>query len=411
MSDAVPAAGAPEPESGESRRERTGVFLREHGPNVLLPIATTVLAFLIGGLVVAVTGHNPFAAYKAIFNGTGINYLFPWTPAEDKDFAALNLQQTLIITTPLILTALAVAFPYRCGMFNIGGQGQYVVGIVGAIWVGTRWPHMSKPEHIALALVAAALCGAVWGAIAGAMKAAVGAHEVISTIMLNWIAIYGAQWLFELGGPMQGPQPDVPQSSEVYPSARLPGIWGSLQPLHAGIILAVACLVIYWLVINRTTFGFGVRAVGLNADAARYSGIPVARNYVAALGIGGAFAGLAGACDVLGWEYHIVTNDIAASQVGFIGIAVALLGRNNAVGIAMAALLFGGLQVGTSTRSLDPTIFPPELAGNLAVIIQGLIILFIGAQLLLIYLWRVRRRTTHLTPPPETTPRVETSSV
>jgi simple sugar transport system permease protein len=143
--------------------------------------------------------------------------------------------------------------------------------------------------------------------------------------------------------------------------------------------------------------------VGYNADAARYAGIPVARNYVAALSIGGAFAGLAGACDVLGWEYHIVTNDIAASQVGFIGIAVALLGRNSAVGIALAALLFGGLEVGTSTRALDPTIFPPQLAGNLAIIIQGLIVLFIGAQLLLVYVWRLRRgkREPTITAPSE----------
>jgi general nucleoside transport system permease protein len=380
-------------------------WLTTRAPGFLLPLGTTVLAFLIGGLVVAITGHNPLSAYRAIFNGTGVNYLFPWTPAADKEFAALNLQQTLIITTPLILTALAVAFPYRCGMFNIGGQGQYIMGIVGAIIVGTRWPHMSKPEHLFLALLAAALFGAAWGAIAGAMKAAVGAHEVISTIMLNWIAIYGAQWLFELGGPLQGPAKDVPQSSDVYSSARLPAIWGTLQPLHAGFYLALAALVVYYIVINRTTFGFGVRAVGLNADAARSSGIPVGRNYVAALAVGGAFAGLAGSCDVLGWEFHIVTNDIAVSQVGFIGIAVALLGRNTAVGIALSALLFGGLQVGTSTRSLDPTIFPPELAGNLATIIQGLIILFIGAQLLLLYIWRARRRARGR--PSVTTPRVE----
>jgi simple sugar transport system permease protein len=385
-------------------------WLQERAPGLLLPVATTALAFLIGGLVVAATGHNPFAAYRSIFNGTGITYVFPWTPAEDKDFAALNLQQTLILTTPLILTALAVAFPYRCGMFNIGGQGQYIVGIVGAIWVGTRWPDMAKPAHLALAVIVAALAGALWGAIAGAMKAAVGAHEVISTIMLNWIAIYGSQWLFELGGPMQGPARDVPQSAEVQESARLPTIWGTLQPLHAGFYLALAALVVYYVVINRTTFGFGVRAVGLNADAARYSGIPVARNYVAALAVGGAFAGLAGACDVLGWEYHIVTNDIAASQVGFIGIAVALLGRNTAIGIALSALLFGGLQVGTSTRSLDPTVFPPELAGNLATIIQGLIILFIGAQLLLVYIWRARRRAS-AEPPAPTTPRVEATGV
>ena len=158
------------------------------------------------------------------------------------------------------------------------------------------------------------------------MKATVGAHEVISTIMLNWIAIYGAQYLFELNGPLQGPLPDVPQSAEVADSAKLPAVWGVLQPLHAGIFLALAALVVYAVLINRTVFGYEVRAVGHNADAARYGGIPVARSYMATLAIGGAFAGLAGACDVLGWEFHIVTNDIAVSQVGFIGIAVALLG-------------------------------------------------------------------------------------
>ena len=243
---------------------------------------------------------------------------------------------------------------------------------------------------------------AVWGGIAGAMKAAVGAHEVISTIMLNWIAIYGAQYLFELNGPLQGPLRDVPQSSEVADSAKLPAIWGVLQPLHAGIFLALAALVVYHILINRTVFGYEVRAVGHNSEAARYGGIGVSRSYIATLAIGGAFAGLAGSCDVLGWEFHIVTNDIAVSQIGFIGIAVALLGRNEAVGIAFAALLFGGLQVGTSPRALDPTIFPPQLAGNLAIIIQGLIILFVGAQLLLVYAWRARRGRRVEAPPPTT---------
>jgi general nucleoside transport system permease protein len=379
--------------------ERVTAWLRSRAPAVLLPVGTTVVAFAIGGLVVALTGHNPGSAYKAIFNGTGLNYLLPWTSSEEKDLAALNLQQTLILTTPLMLTALAVALPFKCGMFNIGGQGQYVVGIVASIIVGTHFAGLSKPLHLTLALAAAALAGAAWGGIAGAMKAAVGAHEVISTIMLNWIAIYGSQYLFELNGPLQGPVRDVPQSSEVTDSAKLPAVWGVLQPLHAGIFLALAALVVYEIIINRTVFGYEVRAVGHNADAARYGGIPVARSYVATLAIGGAFAGLAGACDVLGWEFHIVTNDIAVSQIGFIGIAVALLGRNSAIGIAFAALLFGGLQVGTSARALDPTVFPPQLAGNLSVIIQGLIILFVGAQLLLVYAWRARRRHRPDAPP------------
>ena len=367
-------------------------WVKAHGSGFLLPLGTTLLAFAIGGLAVAATGHDPISSYKAIFNGTGLNWLFPWTSSDDRAFAAINLQQTLIITTPLILTALAVAFAFRCGMFNIGGQGQYLVGSYAALYVGLHFPGMAKPLHVFLAMLASVAAGAAWAGIAGGLKAAVGAHEVISTIMLNWIAIFGGQWLFELGGPLQGSQKDIPRSNNIDPSAQLPAVWGTLQPLHAGIFVALAALVVYALVINRTTLGYQVRAVGHNPEAARYGGISVSRSYVVALAISGAFAGLAGSCDLLGWQFGIATNDITASQVGFIGIAVALLGRNTAVGIALAALLFGGLQVGTSARQLDPTVFPPELAGNLAIIIQGLIILFVGAELLLVFVFRAGRR-------------------
>ncbi|MGN6377992.1 MAG: ABC transporter permease [Gaiellales bacterium] len=371
---------------------RAADWARGKGTGILLPLATLVLAFLVGGLAVAATGHDPFGAYRAIFNGTGLNYVFPWISADDRTVAALNLQQTLIVTCPLILTALAVSFAFRGGMFNIGGQGQYLMGTYAALWVGLHFQHMGKPLHVGLAVLASIAAGAAWAGIAGGLKAAVGAHEVISTIMLNWIAIFGGQWLFELGGPLQGSAADVPRSNNIWPSAQLPGIWGTLQPLHAGIFLALAALVVYWFVINRTILGYEVRAVGRNPDAAAYGGISVSRNYVLALAIAGGFAGLAGACDLLGWEYGVATNDIIASQVGFIGIAVALLGRNSAIGIGLAALLFGGLQVGTSTRQLDPTVFPPELAGNLATIIQGLIILFVGAQFILVFIIRRRRR-------------------
>jgi general nucleoside transport system permease protein len=375
----------------ETRFERIAAGVSARAEGVLLPVGTTALAFLIGGLAVVAAGRNPFTAYRAIFNGTGLNYVLPWTSSTDRTFAALNLQQTLLATTPLILTALAVAFAFRCGMFNIGGQGQYLVGLICALWVGLHYPAMSKPLHVGLACVASIVGGAVWGAIAGALKAAVGAHEVISTIMLNWIAIFGGQYLFELGGPLQGTQASVPQSNEIANSARIPAIWGTLQPLDAGIFIALGALVVYWFVLNRTTLGFEVKAVGFNPEAARYGGISVSRNYILALGIAGAFAGLAGAMDILGWQFSIATNDIQVSQIGFIGIAVALLGRGRAVGILLAALLFGGLSVGTSTRALDPSVFPPELAGNLATIIQGLIVLFVGAELLLVYVWRARR--------------------
>jgi ABC-type uncharacterized transport system permease subunit len=385
----------------ETRFERVAAGLSARMEGVLLPIGTTVLAFVVGGLAVVAAGHNPISAYHAIFNGTGLNYVLPWTSSADRTFAAINLQQTLIATTPLILTALAVAFAFRCGMFNIGGQGQYIVGLVCALWVGLHFASMPKPLHVLLAMVAAVAGGAVWGGIAGGLKAAVGAHEVISTIMLNWIAIYGGQYLFELNGPLQGAERSVPKSDPIATSAQLPAIWGTLQPLHAGIFIALAALVVYWFVLNRTTLGFEVKAVGFNPEAARYGGISVSRNYILALAISGGFAGLAGSMDILGWEFSIATNDIQVSQIGFIGIAVALLGRGRAVGIALAALLFGGLEIGTSTRALDPTVFPPELAGNLATIIQGLIVLFVGAELLLVYVWRARRTRP--------TPRLDTS--
>jgi general nucleoside transport system permease protein len=357
---------------------------------ILVPIAAAIFAFLVGGLAIVATGHSPLGAYRAIFEGTGLNYAFPWLEERERAAAARNLQQTLIVATPLILTALAVAFAFRCGMFNIGGQGQYWVGLIAALFVGTQ---LELPAflHVLACILAAIVAGAVWGGIAGILKATRGAHEVISTIMLNWIAIFGGKYLFELGGPLQGPQEFIPRSADVLESARLPAIWGNLQPLHAGIFVSLAALVVYHLLLNRTTLGYEVRAVGFNPEAARYGGISVSRNYFLALAIAGTFAGLAGALDLLGWKFRVATNDFDVGVLGFVGIAVALLGRNKAVGILLAGLFFAALQVGTSTRQLDPAVFPPALAVNLATIIQALIILFVGAELLIVSIWGARK--------------------
>jgi simple sugar transport system permease protein len=365
---------------------------------VLVPLAAALLAFLIAGVVVAATGHNPLGTYKAIFEGTGINYVFPWLDDRERRAAASDLQQTLIITTPLLLTALAVAFAFRCGMFNIGGNGQYILGLVASLYVGTHLEGTPRPLHVLLALLAAVVAGGIWGGIAGALRATVGAHEVITTIMLNFVALFTAKYLFELNGPLQGADPSIPRSLDVLDSAKLWEVWGRLQPLHAGIFIALAGVVVYHLLLNRTTLGYEVRAVGFNPEAARYGGISVGKNYFLALAISGAFAGLAGAVDLLGWKFRIATNDLDAVAVGFIGIAVALLGRNKAIGILFAALLFGSLQVGTSARQLDPTVFPAELAGNLATMIQALIILFVGAELLIVYIWGARRRMVRAGP-------------
>jgi len=362
----------------------------ERAGGFLVPVAATVVAFLIGGLVVLITGHNPLAAYKAIFEGTGLNYVFPWLSDDERRAAARDLQQTLLVATPLMLTAVAVAFAFRCGLFNIGGQGQYWVGFIAALWIGTHLHGVPRPLHILLGIVAAIVAGGIWGGIAGLLRATVGAHEVITTIMLNWIAIYGGVYLFERGGPLQA-VPSLPQSAVIDDSAKLWVIWGDIQALHAGLFIALVGVVVYHVILNRTTLGFEVRAVGFNPEAARYSGIPVARSYFLALAIAGAFAGVAGAIDVLGFQFSVETSEISASAVGFTGIAVALLGRNKAVGIVLASLLFAALQVGTSSRQLDPAVFDPELASDLSTMIQALVIFFVGAELLIVYVWNARR--------------------
>jgi simple sugar transport system permease protein len=388
-----PPPAQPPPEDSGTVSGLQALYDRAGG--LLVPVAAAFLAFLIGGIVVLITEKSataPFEAYKAIFEGTGVTWFIPGVGETAEE--ARDLQQTLLITTPLILTALAVAFAFRCGMFNIGGQGQYWVGLLTAIWFGTHFEGAPSVVHITLTLVAAILAGAIWGGIAGILKAATGAHEVISTIMLNWIAIWVGKWLLEApDGYLQGSDASLPRSNDVLDSSKLSEVWnwGGLQPLHAGIFIALFAVLVYHLLLNRTTLGYEVRAVGFNPDAAAYGGISVKKNYFLALAISGAFAGLAGGIDLLGWKFRLTSTEFDASTLGFVGIAVALLGRNKAVGILFAAFLFGALQVGTSPRQLDPEVFNPELATNLATMIQALIIAFVGAEFLILYLWRARR--------------------
>jgi simple sugar transport system permease protein len=394
---------APPPvEQAEPATVPARLALSQRAGGIVTPLVTTIVAFLIGGLVVLVlSGKNPLSTYKAIFNGTGLTWLFPWDtscsirdPGNELCTTAGNLQQTLIALTVLVLTGLAVAFAFRCGLFNIGGQGQYIVGAVVGFQVGVWFDSMPAAPHIFLAFVAAGLAGAFWAGIAGFLKATVGAHEVISTIMLNWIAIWVGTYLFGDGGPLQNSaNKALPISNDVTPGAQLPVFWGDqqLQGLHIGFFIALAMLVVFWLILNRTTLGYEVRAVGYNPEAAAYGGISVKKNLIRAMAISGAFAGLAGGLDMLGWLYRIGVSDIPVSAVGFLGIAVALLGRNTALGVGLAAVLFGALLFGT-THGLQSGAIDPQLASNLTSIIQGLIVLFVGADVLILYFWNTRRR-------------------
>ncbi|MGH3026229.1 MAG: ABC transporter permease, partial [Gaiellaceae bacterium] len=316
-----PSSGVPGPQQHFVSRLR-GIY------GLIGPLGTAVLAFFMGGLVVLVTGSNPLRVYNAIFNGTGLNWFFHvgsysarvpfatskmWFPWDTSSLAAQNLQQTLLLMTPIALTAIGFAFAFRCGLFNIGGQGQYFAGAYFAIWIGHAFANLQPFLHVLFAIVGAVLAGAVYAGIAGILKATVGAHEVVTTIMLNWIAIWVGAYLFGQGGALQNSaQPEIPISFDIADGSKLPVFWGPklLQGLSIGIFVALIMLVVYWILINRTTLGFEVRAVGFNPDAARYSGISVAKNYFLAMAIAGAFAGLGGAMDILGWEFRLGQQDV-----------------------------------------------------------------------------------------------------
>lgn len=394
MSQAAPTANVP-PEQEPSSDFAVRLGLAQRAGGLVVPVLTAVLAFLAGGIVVAATGHNPWTAYTGIWDGAGFNWLFhfPWD-TNTVHLDAFNLSQTLLTMTTLILVGLAVAFPFRCGLFNIGGQGQYLVGLIVANWVGVSFASWPTLPHVLLGIGAATLAGAAWAGIAGVLKATTGAHEVITTIMLNWIAIWGGQYLFGQGGPLQNTyNPAAPESGTVVQSARIPVFWGNsvLQGLDYGFFVGIGALFVFWLILNRTTLGYELRATGFNPEAAAYGGINVRRKFFQAMAIGGAFAGLAGSIDMLGYLFQFGVLDVQASQIGFLGIAVALLGRNTAIGTGVAAFLFGGLLYGT-TRGLNPNVFDPSLAGNLTSMIQGLIVLFVGADILILYVWNARRK-------------------
>jgi ABC-type uncharacterized transport system permease subunit len=400
----LPVPPAPPAESTEPGTFAARLAVKQRAGGIVVPIVTVIVAFLMGGLVVAATQHSvhkALFAYRDIFKGAGLNWIFhPTTTVLDPTthlthLPSYNLSQTLLQTTTLILTGLAVAFAFRAGLFNIGGQGQYFMGIIVANWVGVSFATMSSTPHILLAIVAAALAGAAWAGIAGVLKATVGSHEVISTIMLNWVAFYVGYWIFGDGGPLQNSTNAFnPVSNDVAPSAQLPVFWGAqgFQGLDIGIFIALGALVVFWVLLNRTTLGYEVRAVGFNPDAAAYGGISVKKNIIRAMAISGAFAGLAGAVDMLGYLYHWAQGDFAFSQVGFLGIAVALLGRNTALGTLLGALLFGALLFGTTHGLNSGSVISPTLAGNLTYIIMGLVVLFVGANVLVLWVWNAPRK-------------------
>lgn len=333
---------------------------------IALPVANVAIALAAAGLLLLAIGENPAEALIIAFrgalgSGNGIGY-------------------TLHYATSFVFTGLAVAVAFHAGHFNIGGEGQALMGGLGAATVALALPGLPWPVLLPLAVLGAALGGALWAAIPGWLQAYRGSHIVITTIMLNFIA--GALLVFLLAGPLRMTGTMALETAPLPPAARLPsiadaaavlGIGLPRTPLNLSFVLAlVACLAV-WVLIWRTRFGYAIRTVGANPEAAAYAGISPARITVIALALSGGLAGLMATSEILGVQGRLI-NEFAAGA-GFVGIAVALMGRGHPLGILGAALLFGVLAQGGAELSFEK----PTITRDMIVVIQGLVILLSGA--------------------------------
>jgi ABC-type uncharacterized transport system permease subunit len=361
---------------------------------LLVPALSLLTALLVGAVViilsspdfVAKIGSNPGAALSAGLRDVGGAYGGLYAGAIGNPFVSIGpITETLLRATPLMLAGLAVALGFRAGLFNIGAEGQIYIGALFATGVGISFGDMPFFLHMPLAVLAGFVGGALWGFLPGILKARTGAHEVITTIMLNYVSYLVVD--LALRQPFyQRPDRSDPVSKFIQPSAVLPPIFAD-QRLHWGLLIAILAAFAVWWLLFRSTKGFEFRAVGLNPSAARYAGMNISRTIVLTLMISGGLAGLAGASEILGTNLRL--TPAFSPHWGFDAIAIALLGASRPVGVVAAAILFGALRAG-ATPMQAATGIPVDLV----VVIQGLIILFIAAPRLVREIYRIRAAKT-----------------
>jgi ABC-type uncharacterized transport system permease subunit len=340
---------------------------------ILVPLLAIFTALVIGALIIMAAGGNPLAAYRGLFQGAF--------------GSAKALSETTVWATPYIFAGLAVALAFKGGLFNIGAEGQLAFGAVAAAWIGYALPDvlgvtLPAVVHIPLAVGLGMLAGAIWGAIPGWLKARTGGHEVINTIMMNYIALNITSYL--LNGPMKDPNPlnVVARTPEIAESARIPAIFPGFR-FHWGFLLALAVAGLVWWLLQKTTLGFEIRTAGANPDAARYAGVSVARTIVISMMLSGLLAGLAGAIEVTALNYR---HELGFSVgYGFDAIAIALLGKTHPLGVVLASLLWGAMRNG-ATRMQFLTQIPVDVIS----VIQALILLFVAADAIIRWIYRIR---------------------
>jgi len=340
-----------------------------------VPALAVFTALVVGAIIMKVVGGDPLLAYLGLWQGA---------------FGSVKaLSETCVWASPYIFAGLAVALAFKGGLFNIGAEGQLQVGAVTAAWIGYALPdvlHTSLPAviHLPLAILGGSLAGAIWGGIPGWLKARTGAHEVINTIMMNYIAVLMAGYL--LNGPMRNPDPLnlSARTPSIALSARVPRIFANPDlRVHWGVVLALVIAVAIWWLLYKTTIGFEIRTVGTNPDAAKYAGISVTRAIVLSMALSGLLAGLAGTIEVVGLNYR---HELGFSTgYGFDAITVALLGKTNPFGVVLAAFLLGAMRNG-ATRMQFLTQVPTDIVS----VIQALILLFVAADAIVRFIFRLR---------------------
>ena len=324
----------------------------------LVPVISVLLGLIVGGIIMLISGYNPIEGYRALWLGAFGD--------------AFTIGEMIRRTTPLILTGLAIAFAFRSGLFNIGAEGQVIVGWLASVWVGLA---IDAPMiiHLPLAIIAGALAGALWGFVPGLLKAKLGVHEVIVTIMMNYIALYVSNEIIRSVLTDHGTKTEQIASTASLASPWLEGLT-LYSRVHYGILIALFAAFVMWFIIQRTTVGYELKSVGYNQYASKYAGMSVSKNIILSMIISGAFAGLAGAMEGLGTYGNIYLMS-GFTNLGFDGIAVALLGSNNAIGVVIAAFLFGALKEGAGQMPTTAGV-PTELVD----IIIALIIFFVASS-------------------------------
>jgi len=333
---------------------------------ISIPILAVFTALLIGAIIIWASGGDPITGYIGLWEGSLGK--------------TRSLSETVVAATPYMFAGLAVALGFRGGLFNIGVEGQLFMGSVCAAWVGYAITGLPWIIHVPLALLAGCLGGALCAGIPGLLKAKVGAHEVITTIMINYIAISFTNWL--VTGPMQDPNTIVPQTRKVLPSATLPPLFAHYRAHWGSILALLVAVLVYWL-LWKTVLGFEIRTVGASATAAQYAGISVSKNIVLTMLLSGALAGAAGAIDVIGLNRYF--SPAFSIGYGFDSIAVAVLGQNHPLGVIPAALLFGAMNNGAGLMQLR-TQAPVFIIS----VIQALILMFVASEEIVRWIYRIR---------------------